>query len=185
MIGFLFFLFGVLVTLGMCAMAAVSDFKGFRIPNIVSVVIIIAFVLAFGVTSLTGQREFIFGTYASHGAAALVVLVVTAIMFCLKQLGAGDSKFATAVALWVGLSGLAAFLFYMAMAGGVIAGLSLALKQWKPLKNPPAESWLAKAQEGHPSVPYGIAIALGALASFVYTGYFSPDKWQSMFVGVQ
>jgi Flp pilus assembly protein protease CpaA len=70
------------------------------------------------------------------------------------------------------------------MAGGVIAGLSLVLKKWKPLKNPPAESWLAKAQEGHPSVPYGIAIAFGALASFLYTGYFSPDKWQSMFVGL-
>lgn len=183
MIGFLFFLFGVLVTLGMCGVAAVSDFRGFRIPNVVSLVILTSFLVAFGITSLTGQRELIFGTYISHGGAALVVLLVTAALFVLNQLGAGDSKFATAVALWVGLPGLAAFLFYMAMAGGLVAAGSLILKKWKPFRNPPAESWLAKAQQGHSSVPYGIAIAFGAFASFLYMGYLSPDKWQAMFAG--
>lgn len=181
MIGFIIFLFGVLVTLGMCGMAAWSDFRGFRIPNIVSLVILGAFVVAYGVLTLTGQRETVFFSPMSHIGAALIIFMITGFMFALKQLGAGDSKFATVIALWVGLPGLVPFLFYMAMSGGVVAALSLFLKKWKPIKNAPQGSWIAKAQEGHPSVPYGIALAVGAFAAFLFGGYLSPDKWKLMF----
>lgn len=181
MVGFVFYLFGVLVALGMCGMAAWSDFRGFRIPNIVSLVILGAFVVAFAVLTLTGQRDVVFLSVTSHLAAAAVVLAITGLLFALKQLGAGDSKFATVIALWVGLPGLVPFLFYMAMSGGLVAAASLALKKWKPIKNPPEGSWVAKAQEGHPSVPYGIALAIGALAAFLFQGYLSPQTWQEMF----
>jgi len=181
MVGFVFYLFGVLVTLAMCGMAAWSDFRGFRIPNIVSLVILGAFVVAYGVLFLTGQNDVMFLSMTSHLSAAAIVLALSGFLFALKQLGAGDSKFATVIALWVGLPGLVPFLFYMAMSGGVVAALSLVLKKWKPVKNPPEGSWIAKAQEGHPSVPYGIALAIGALAAFLFQGYLSPEKWSEMF----
>lgn len=185
MIGFLFFLFGLLVTIGMCGLAAWSDFKGFRIPNFISAVIIAAFGVAYGVTYLTGQHDDIFSPLRSHLAAAGIVLMVTMAMFGLKLLGAGDSKFATALALWAGISGLTVFLVYMTLLGGVIALVSLALRKWKPLTLPLpgvfAGSWPQKAQEGHNSVPYGIAIAGGALISFLNHGYFSLEKWAAMF----
>jgi prepilin peptidase CpaA len=181
MIGFLFFFFGLLVSLGMCGIAAFSDYRGFRIPNMVSIVIVAAFAVAFGVLTLTDQRSGVFLALSSHLIGAGVVLAVTAVMFALKQLGAGDSKFATAVALWAGLPGLAPFLFYMALSGGVIAGASLALKRWKPFSSPAEGGWIAKAQEGANQVPYGIAIAIGALAAFLSRGYFSPSVWQGMF----
>ena len=185
MIGFLFFLFGLLVTIGMCGLAAWSDFKGFRIPNFIPVVIIAALGMAYGVTYLTGQHDEIFGPLRSHLAAAGIVLMITMAMFGMKVLGAGDSKFATAVALWAGISELTVFLVYMTLLGGVIGLISLALRKWKPLKLPLrgvfADTWPQKAQEGHNSVPYGIAIAGGALVAYIMRGYFSLDNWAAMF----
>ncbi len=180
MIGFLFFFFGIMATLGMCGLAAWSDFKGFRIPNIVPVITAVSFVVAYGVTRMTGQYEAVFFPMGSHLGSALAVLLVTMAMFAFKILGAGDSKMAAALSLWLGLPGLAPFLFYMALAGGVIAAASLVLKKYKPLKSPPKGTWLEKAQEGTNDVPYGIAIALGALVAFSFIGYFSPDKWNAM-----
>ena len=182
MIGFLFFLFGLLVTLGMCGLAAWSDYKGFRIPNLVSIVIIAAFGVSFGVTHFTGQSDAVFGSLRSHLIAAAAVLLITMLFFALRLLGAGDSKFATAVALWAGgPPGITAFLFYMALFGGLLGLASLALKRWKPLKSPQPGTWPAKAQEGHNAVPYGIAIALGAFIAFILKGYFSPEAWAAMF----
>lgn len=181
MVGFLFFLFGVLVTLGFCILAAMSDFRGFKIPNYVSLFIAGTFGVAYAVLTLTEQREFVFMSITSHLGAAALTFVVTGALFALKQLGAGDSKFATAVSLWFGLSGLVPFLFYMALSGGIIGVASLLLRKYKPLKSPPAGSWPAKAQEGSPSVPYGIAIAIGTLAAFFFQGYFSLGNWEKFF----
>lgn len=181
MVGFVLFFFGVIVTLAMCGMAAWSDFRGFRIPNPVSLVILGAFVVSYAGLYVSGHERVFFSSIGSHVGAAAVVLVFTAGLFALKQLGAGDSKFATVIALWVGFSGLIPFLFYMAMAGGIVAGLSLYFKKKKPFSSPRAGGWIAKAQEGHPSVPYGIALTAGAVAAFILLGYFSPQKWSEVF----
>lgn len=183
MLVFLFFFFGLLVTIGMCCLAAWSDYKGFRIPNLVSLVIIAAFVVSFGATQVLGHESAgtVFGSWKSHVGSALIVMLITMLLFALRLLGAGDSKFATAVALWVGIPGLSFFLFYMTFLGGLLGVASLVLKRWKPLKNPIAGTWPAKAQEGHNAVPYGIAIAAGAFIAFIYRGYFSPALWQAMF----
>ncbi|HPQ50869.1 MAG TPA: prepilin peptidase, partial [Alphaproteobacteria bacterium] len=153
----------------------------FRIPNIVSVVILGAFILVFSGLSLLGERDIVFLSLMSHIGAGLLVFVITIGLFALKQLGAGDSKFASVIALWVGFSGLIPFLFYMSLAGGVVAAISLVLKKWKPVQSPLEGSWIAKAQDGHPSVPYGIALAFGALAAFIVQGYFDFSRWESVF----
>ena len=181
MIGLLIFLFGVFVTLGMCALAARSDYKGFKIPNIVSLVIVAAFGVTYGLLALSGQREVFFKPIGMHIAAAFLVLMVTAALYSFQKLGAGDSKFATAISLWVGLGGLVPFLFYMSLAGGVIAAASLYIQKKKPFHSPPDGGWIDMAQKGSGNVPYGIAIALGALVSFVYLGFFSVSRWEMLF----
>lgn len=181
MIGFLFFFFGIIVTIGMCGLAAWTDFKGFKIPNIISLIIIAAFGLAYTVTHFTGQSQVTFFALSSHIIAFLLVFAVTMALFAAKIMGAGDSKLMSAVSLWLGLTGLVPFLFYMSFIGGALAGSSLLLKKYKPFKNPPKETWIEKAQEGVNSVPYGIAIAAGTFISFCILGYFSPSKWTEMF----
>lgn len=71
------------------------------------------------------------------------------------------------------------FLFYMALVGGVLGLVALALRKWKPVKNPAEGSWIARVQAGENKVPYGAAIAAGALASFVELGYFSSEVLSS------
>lgn len=181
MIGLLVFLFGVFVTLGMCGLAAKSDYKGFKIPNMISLVIICAFAATYGVLTLTEQREIFFRPIGMHLGAAFLVLMMTTALYAMKKLGAGDSKFATAVALWVGLNGLVPFLFYMSLAGGVIAVASLYLQKKKPFPSPAEGSWVDVVQKGGGNVPYGIAIAVGALVSFIYLGFFSVSKWEMLF----
>ena len=176
MFGFLIFLFGVIATLGMCGLGAWSDFKGYRIPNLVSLIIILSFVVAYAVLHMTGQGEVIFFSLKSHLGSFFIVLIVTMAMFALKILGAGDSKMAASLSLWLGFSGLVPFLFYMTLFGGLIAVVSLLLQKYKPLKNPP-QGWLSAAQQGSANIPYGIAIAAGGLIAFIFNGYFDFGKW--------
>ncbi|PZP55914.1 MAG: hypothetical protein DI586_05330 [Micavibrio aeruginosavorus] len=184
MIGFIFFFFGIIAAIGMSGLAAWTDFKGYRIPNIISVIIAASFVTAFGITFLTGQNEIIFFSWQSHLGSFFLVLIITMAMFAFKALGAGDSKMASAIALWLGWGGLVPFLFYMALTGGVLALVSIILKKYKPFKLPLPGilrgSWLENAQIGVNKVPYGIAIAVGALIAFVFNGYFSFEKWSEM-----
>ncbi len=184
MIGFMFFFFGALTTLGMCALAAWTDFKGYRISNSISLIIVAAFLAAFAITHLTGQNAVVFSSWQSHLGSFFIVLIVTMAMFAFKALGAGDSKLASAVALWLGWGGMVPFLFYMALTGGLLAAMAIFLKKKKPLKLPLPQAlqntWLETAQDGTNKVPYGIAIATGAFIAFLFNGYFSPDKWSEM-----
>lgn len=180
MMGLVIYVFAFVAVLGLCVLAAVQDFKGFRIPNIIPAAMIGLFVLAFGVTSFTGQASDVFAPILSHLLAGGIVLALTTGMYAAKLLGAGDSKFATAVALWTGLSGFAAFMFYMAVAGGLLGGAALLLRKYKPFSAVPAGSFLDKAQSGDNAVPYGIAIAIGAMVGFAFTGYFDPEKLRVM-----
>jgi prepilin peptidase CpaA len=176
MIGLVVYVFAFVGVLGLCALAAVQDFKGFRIPNVIPAAIVGLFVFAFGVTSITGQSSEAFSPFLSHLMAGFIVLALTGGMYAAKLLGAGDSKFATAVALWTGLSGFAAFMFYMAVAGGLLGGAALLMRKYKPFKTVPEGSFLDKAQRGENAVPYGIAITFGAYVGFAFAGYFDPEK---------
>jgi prepilin peptidase CpaA len=181
MISFLIFLFGILVTLGMCVLAGKSDYKGFTIPNSISLVIIGCFVVTYGVLTLTHQSDIVFSPLGHHIGAALLVLMITAALFAFKKLGAGDSKFATALSLWIGLGGLIPFLFFMSLAGGVIAAFTLYLQKKKPFKTCAEGGWVDVAQKGGGHIPYGIAIGFGALMAFLNVGYFDVSNWESFF----
>lgn len=171
MFALVIFLTCLFVTLAIGFWAAWSDFKGLIIPNWHSVAIIVSFLVAFAAMKFMGHSV-IFSALSSHALAALVIFIITAALFALKTMGAGDSKLSTAFALWIGVSGLPAFMFYMTLVGGLLGLGALVLAKWKPIKNAPSDGWVARVQSGENKVPYGIAISLGALACFVKLGYF-------------
>ena len=148
------FLMCVFVAVGTSVLAALSDLRGMVIPNSYSVIIIVAFVVCFGAMWFSG-RDDIFSSIWSHGLSALIMFLVTLAMFGFKLIGAGDSKFGTALALWVGLKGLMPFVFYMSLVGGLLAIAALVLKKWKPLQHPKEGGWVAQVQSGASKVPYG------------------------------
>lgn len=172
------FLICIFIAIGTGALAALSDFRGLTIPNLYSVIVGASFALAYAVLWIGGQAG-VFAPLLSHGLAALIVFGLTAAMFAFKALGAADSKLASVYALWVGLGGLVAFLFYTTLIGGVLALIGLAVKKWTPVEAPKEGSWIDRLQKGESKVPYGIAIAGGALASFFKIGYFSGEVLSS------
>jgi prepilin peptidase CpaA len=84
-------------------------------------------------------------------AGAVVVFLLLAAAFYAGMMGGGDVKLAAALALWFPPGLTVKFLVFMSLAGGL---LTLGLLVWHR----------AKRREGRPEIPYGVAIAIGALA---------------------
>lgn len=171
---FTLYLFGVIFALLVAAGAAWSDITGMIIDNILSILTVAAFVLSYGGLAAAGKADAVFSDWWWHLLSAGIVLAVTMGLFALGRIGAGDSKFASACALWAPFpAGLVTFLFSMALAGGVLAIVALILQKWKPFQNPGAKSWAGRAQAGEGTVPYAVAIAVALVALFVSAGYFN------------
>jgi len=172
MFALIIFLTCLLFAVGSGVLASISDFRGMVISNTYSIIIAAAFVVAFaGMWAL--EQDHVFEPVLGHLISAGIVFIVTLGLFAINVLGAADSKMASAYALWVGsLQGLFVFLFYMALAGGLLGVVALVIKKWKPFQSPPEKSWVGQLQAGHNKVPYGIAIFIGALAFFAKVGYY-------------
>lgn len=168
-------IFCVLVALGLGVAGAVSDLRGLIIPNIYVGGILIAFIPAYVAFWFFARESGFFDDWISHLGAFGIVFIGSFILFSLNMFGAGDSKLCSAFALWTGMSGLSAFIFYTAVIGGLLGVATLLLRRHKPFAQVKEGTWLARAQAGENAVPYGIAITGGALMSFLWLGYFSPD----------
>lgn len=171
-----FFLTFSLATLSLSLMAARSDVRSMTIDNAYSLFIVAAFAVCYLLLFLGGKVN-IFGPLWSHLAAGVLMFILTAGLFALGALGGADSKLTSALALWVGLKGLPVFLIFMTLIGGLLGVMTLLLERKPVLPSPIDGSWIARAQSGERNVPYGIAIAGGALAAFIKLGYVMPDHW--------
>lgn len=133
-----------------CAYAFYSDLFFRRIPNWLCAVVAIAGLIGAGVTG----GLYPLGDHALHMAIALVVgMVLTA----LGMIGAGDAKFYAACATWFGLGRALSLLFSVSIAGLL---LFVAWFAWRRIKRLPIRN---KTGALFDSLPYGIAIALGAV----------------------
>ncbi|MEM6811676.1 MAG: prepilin peptidase [Pseudomonadota bacterium] len=180
MLLFFILVFCALIALGFGGAAAWSDYSSMTIPNLYAICIALAFLPAFFMMNYFAPDVTYFSTWQSHTIAFVSVFFVTYVMFLLKLIGGGDSKLITAYALWVGLEGLMALVFFMAIIGGVLGIITLILGQWKPVKKPAKKSWVALAQKGKKQVPYGIAIFSGAIIAFWQAGYLEPNTLISL-----
>ena len=178
MIALIIFLLCVFVALGVGVLSSLSDINGLKIPNIYSLIILGAFIACFASLAMLGKVD-IFAPILSHIIAGFIMLVVTAVLFFTKMIGAADSKLATVYMIWIGLSGLPTFLFTMTFVGGFLGLLALYFQKATPFDSPKAGSWIAQVQAGESKVPYGIAIAAGAFAGFVKVGFLNPESFVS------
>jgi len=100
-------------------------------------------------------------------AAAAIALLATVPFCAFGLLGPGDSKLFTAVALFAGLGKLGELSLATAMAGGILA---LVMILSHPTRVLVMVSMRGRASFGQ-NVPYGVAIASGALV-VVFGGLF-------------
>lgn len=128
-----------------------------RLPNLlVGMVALLYFVVAvFTKVPLTA--------IGVHLAVALLAFLIGALLFAARLLGGGDVKFAAAVFLWAGASLAWPTFVLISLAGLVVALMALA-SDWLVRRSPAGKlASLAKPWVAARGVPYGVAIALGAL----------------------
>ena len=126
--------------------AAVVDLRTFTISNRLNLTIALLAPIYWWSAALAPWP----GVAVQVGAGAAVFLLL-ATAFYAGMMGGGDVKLATAVALWFSPAVILKFLVLMSLAGGV---LTLAVVGWHRFKR----------RDGRPEIPYGVAIAFGALA---------------------
>ncbi|MET4800961.1 prepilin peptidase [Bradyrhizobium sp. LB11.1] len=139
------------------AFAAASDLFTMTISNRVSLALVTGFfVLAFA----GGMAPY---EVLSHVGAGALLLVVAFTCFTMGWMGGGDAKVAASVALWFGFAPLMDFLLYASLFGGALTLLLLQFRQWPLPYGLAGQAWLARLHDKQTGIPYGIALALGAL----------------------
>jgi prepilin peptidase CpaA len=150
---------------GLLLTAAVGDAMRYRIPNWISLALLLLFV-----TAAAASREPL-GGYWPHLASGAVALLVGYGLFALTGMGAGDAKLAAAVVLWSGVTALyplaVAFAIAMAMLAFGLIAIRLILAALK------IEPKMRALQRKAPA-PLGVAIAAAAV---VTTRYFDTSLW--------
>ena len=138
--------------------AAFSDIISYRIPNILSLVLLAAF-FPFAFFS-----DMAWGQAGIHMLVGFGVLAVTFGLFSLGLLGGGDAKLLAAASLWVGYPDVGIFLVFVSLAGGVVA-IALIVFRRLPIGSLETIGWIGnlyRSKADRRDVPYAAAIALGA-----------------------
>ena len=157
---------------------AATDLRSRRIPNWLTVTGLVAALLIRGLWGGLPSLQ-------SGLAAAGIAFAASFPLFSLRALGGGDVKFLTAACAFLGWEHLWAGLAAIAIAGGVLA-LAVAIRQgalqrtlgqvgrliralaFKVAWRDQAPTLQTLSTPGAITVPYGLAIAVGAVVGFYW-----------------
>ena len=136
----------LIVLLGIIlVIAAVVDVRTFTISNRLNLCVAVLAPVYWWSVSLP-----LWPDAAVQLGAAAIVFVVLAGAFYLGMMGGGDVKLASALALWFSPPEILKFLVVMSIASGVLTLVILVAHR-------------LRSKQGRPQIPYGVAIAFGAL----------------------
>ena len=134
-------------------LAALQDAVMLKISNyIVGALLLLGIVAAL----LAGPRLDLW----ENGLVFVIALAIGTFLFGRGMLGGGDVKLFAAAALWFSLGGATRLLLFTAISGGLLAVLIILLRfvPW-----PSALRSRVKVLQPKAGIPYGIAIAAGAI----------------------
>ena len=147
------------------AFAAASDLFTMTISNRVSLALVAGF-FALALLGGMGLHDML-----GHAAAGAVVLVTAFACFAMGWVGGGDAKVAAGVALWFGFDHLLNYLVYASLFGGALTLLLLQFRQWPLPYAFVGQAWLLRLHAKDSGIPYGIALAIGALMIYPETDW--------------
>jgi prepilin peptidase CpaA len=147
------------------AFAAASDLFTMTISNRISLALLGGF-LGLAVLSGMGLQDIL-----SHAGAGAMVLAIAFACFAMGWVGGGDAKVAAAAALWFGFAHLLDYLVYASLFGGALTLLLLQFRQWPLPYSFGGQAWLLKLHAKDSGIPYGIALAIGALVIYPETDW--------------
>lgn len=138
--------YGLLVALAIgLLIAATTDIRARRIDNRLTLAIAIAAPVFWWASGLSLWP----GVVLQLGVT-LAAFAILCGLFALGQMGGGDVKLLTALALWIEPTAFLQLLFVMALFGGA---LTILLGGWH----------VARRQKERIAIPYGVAIAFAGL----------------------
>jgi len=149
------------------AIAAWGDLRTRRIPNTLTYS---ALVIALVLRALLGPEALLSGL-----AGAGLALGLGFLLFALRAFGGGDGKLMMAMGAFLGLEHLLMAFVLMGLAGGVLAAIEIArrraavatfLNLYLLMKDRSTAPSLARPTAGALTVPYGVAIAFGAMGAW-------------------
>jgi prepilin peptidase CpaA len=142
------------------SLAAGWDIASYTIPNWLTAALALLFLpVAFTV----GLSPAVMG---AHLAVGFVLLVLGIGLFAAGVAGGGDAKLLAAAGLWLGPQAVLTFLFYTAMAGGVLVVFLIFFRR---LPLPAGLARIAPVMRLHEpggGVPYGAALAIAGLLAY-------------------
>ncbi len=143
--------------------AAISDVFTMKIPNWLNLAIAALMVPAALIAGMSGHD------LMWNGAAGAVMLAVGFALFATNCIGGGDAKLFAAASLWIGWDQLLPFAVYTTVAGG---GLAIVMKAWQMVRfehEVRDATWLKQVIRADLDLPYGVAIAAGAMIAYPTT----------------
>ncbi|SHG95865.1 prepilin peptidase CpaA [Kaistia soli DSM 19436] len=149
------------------ALGAVSDLTTMTIPNRLCAALALLFPFAAVAVAMP------IAVFGMHIAAGMLVLAVGILFFSRGWIGGGDAKLAAAVALWFGFDHMTPFLLYAGIFGGA---LTLAILAFRSIMVPAfalRHDWVMRLHDKTVGVPYGIAIAAGAMMIYAETPFMA------------
>lgn len=142
--------------------AAVVDVLSMRIANVVSIGLAAAFVVIALIAGMPAQDLLV------HVGVGVAVLLANMLLFHLHLVGGGDAKLLAAAAMWIGYEQVGPFIIYVTIFGGALALLLLAYRRL-PVGALPLPDWASRLHNPGEGMPYGVAIAAGALIVYPMT----------------
>lgn len=149
------------------AFAGAMDLFTMTIPNRISLALVAGFAVLAPFAGLG------VGDMASHAGAGLLVLAIGVLLFIPGWIGGGDAKLTAAVALWLGFDNLIGYLFFVALAGGALTILFLKVRATPLPLCVCTQPWAVRLHDRRTGVPYGVALAAGALLVYPHTAWFT------------
>jgi len=146
------------------ALAAGWDIASYTIPNLLPLAVIAAFVVFVFAAGLSGAA------LGAHLAAGAVGLAAGFALFAAGVVGGGDAKLFAATAMWFGFGDLVSYVLAASVLGG---GLTLILLMLRQIPLPQAlmrQPWLVRLHDTRAGIPYGAALAAGALLALPHSG---------------
>jgi prepilin peptidase CpaA len=140
------------------AAAAGWDLASFTIPNFLALALASTFALFALLLSLSP------GAVGLHLLAGLVALAIGFALFALGYIGGGDAKLYGAMGLWLGSHDLLSYTLVAAILGGLLTLTLLALRQLPLPVGLARQGWILKLHDQRSGIPYGVALAAGAIA---------------------
>ena len=149
---FLFFLFATPQLV-----AALNDANAMKIPNRIPLIVLGAYFLMVPFTWAG------FPIFFEHLAVGLTLFAVGFAMFAFGWMGGGDAKLLAATAFWFTWPDAFAYMVYTALFGGALTLFIMLGRSYIPVRVMTSQ-WAQTMFKDETKIPYGLALAAGAIA---------------------